>query len=313
MEESRVYDLGYQRYAGPREGRSRARKALFTNGVRLILGIGRGGRSKILPGLLFLGAIVPALIFVIVLSVAEPAASSLPGPADYYQITTVILILFGAISAPELLCSDRRDNVIHLYLVRPLTTNDYLIGRFLAFFVIVLALVYSGQIILQAGLILSSPTPLQYIQDNWEVVPKFLLAGLIVAIFITSWPLAITTFTTRRVYVASAVIGIYLITTSIADGLTSLKDCPDTTSQDNPCVAEYVTGDYAKWYSLLSIRDVPIRINNMIFEVEQTAGEGPPAAIAGEELHGSIHIIIYLLMISGPILLLWLKYRNIRA
>ena len=37
-----------------------------------------GGRSKILPTLMFLGAIVPALIFIIVLSVAEPAAASLP-------------------------------------------------------------------------------------------------------------------------------------------------------------------------------------------------------------------------------------------
>ena len=32
--EGQIFDLGYQNYDGPREGRMRARKALFVNGVR---------------------------------------------------------------------------------------------------------------------------------------------------------------------------------------------------------------------------------------------------------------------------------------
>ena len=44
-----VFDLGYQRYDGPREGRARGRRAIFETGVRTVLGIGRGGRAKILP------------------------------------------------------------------------------------------------------------------------------------------------------------------------------------------------------------------------------------------------------------------------
>ena len=159
--EAEVFDLGYQRYTGPREGRNRARLALFENGVRTVLGIGRGGRAKILPVGLFLAVMTPAVVFVTILAFLDPlagddAADFIPGPADYYSIVGVVLIIFGAIMAPELLCPDRRDNVLPLYLVRPLTSNDYLIARFLAFFVIVLALVYAGQIVLQAGLILTA-------------------------------------------------------------------------------------------------------------------------------------------------------------
>jgi hypothetical protein len=46
---------------------------------------------------------------------------NLPSHADFYGIASIVLFVFAAIVAPELLCRDRRDGVIHLYLVRPLT------------------------------------------------------------------------------------------------------------------------------------------------------------------------------------------------
>ena len=39
---SEVFDLGYQHYKGPREGQMRARKAIWINGMRTALGLGRG-------------------------------------------------------------------------------------------------------------------------------------------------------------------------------------------------------------------------------------------------------------------------------
>ena len=44
-----VFDIGYQRYTGVREGRSRSRRAIFTDAIRIALGLGRGARAKILP------------------------------------------------------------------------------------------------------------------------------------------------------------------------------------------------------------------------------------------------------------------------
>ena len=78
--DAEVFDLGYQHYTGPREGRNRARMALFQNGVRTILGIGRGGRAKILPALLFFGVMIPAVVFVIILSfIGEAGGGLYPG------------------------------------------------------------------------------------------------------------------------------------------------------------------------------------------------------------------------------------------
>ena len=157
-----LFDLGYQHYKGPREGRMRARKAIFLNGFRTTLGLGRGPVAKILPMLLFASAMAPAVILAFIASVAEEVEVDLPGHSDYYQIVSMILILFSAVIAPELLCPDRRDGVISLYLVRSLTSTDYVAGRWLAFFAITLLIVYSGQVVLMVGLTLSAAELLEY-------------------------------------------------------------------------------------------------------------------------------------------------------
>ena len=197
-----LYDIGYRRYEGPREGRNRARFALWTNGLRTALGIGRGARAKILPILLFASITVPAVVIVMIASFAEGFGASdvagVPGYADYYDVVSILILLFSAIIAPELLCADRRSQVLQLYLVRPLTSTDYVAGRWLAFFTIVLALVYSGQIVLFVGFTLAAEEPLTYVRENWLDAPRFLAAGAVIAVFTTTIPLAVSGFTDRR-------------------------------------------------------------------------------------------------------------------
>ena len=52
---------------------------------------------------------------------ANPEELGLPSHSDYYGIASIFFFVFAALVAPELLCPDRRDGVINLYLVRPLT------------------------------------------------------------------------------------------------------------------------------------------------------------------------------------------------
>ena len=99
----------------------------------------------------------PAVVFVIILVVTEQVGvegagdAFIPGPGDYYSIVGLVLIIFAAIMAPELLVPDRRENVLPLYLVRPLTATDYILGRCLAFFAVALTLAFAGQALLQLG------------------------------------------------------------------------------------------------------------------------------------------------------------------
>ncbi len=324
--EAEVFDLGYQHYTGQREGRNRARFAVFENGVRTVLGIGRGGRAKILPVGLFIAVMTPAVVFVIILSfidslAGDGAADFIPGPGDYYSIVSVILIIFGAIMAPELLCPDRRDNVLPLYLVRPLTSTDYVLARFLAFFVIVLALVYAGQIVLQAGLILTASEPVDYVRDNWLDVPRILLVGALIALFISVAPLAVAAFTTRRAYAAAFVIAAWLLLNSISDGLTSevcatsttttiSGDGVETTSRSEEC-DDSVVGDLAPYVALLNLSGATENINGMVFDSASENG-GSPSSSAVSDLHDAFPIGAYILWTGIPALLLWNRYRRIR-
>lgn len=287
-----VFDLGYQHYEGAREGRMRARKALWKNGVRTALGLGRGPQAKILPALLFVAVIIPAVVLSLVAS--QSGSEVVPGHASYYQIVSIILFLFAAIIAPELLCPDQRDGVISLYLVRPLTTTDYVAGRWLAFFSITLAIVYLGQVVLFLGLMLGADGPLDYVQNHCLDIPRFLGAGLIVALFTTTLPMAVSAFTTRRAHAAAFVIGLFIIFTAVAGGLTEHNS---------------VVGDAAKWVALIDIGSVPIHLNDMIFASEQ----GSQTVKLVRELPTAVPIGWYLLLTAGPGFVLWWRYRRMRT
>ena len=312
--DAEVFDLGYQRYTGPREGRNRARLALFQNGVRTVLGVGRGGRAKILPALLFLGVMSPAVVFVIILSfIGEAGADFIPGPADYYGIVGVVLIIFSAIMAPELLGPDRRDNVLPLYLVRPLTSTDYILARFLAFFSITLALVYAGQIVLQAGLILTADSQIDYIRDNWADVLRILFVGILVALFISVAPMAVAAFTTRRAYAAAFVIAVWLISTITVNSLTVETCTTETVTTNGVTVSNTedcsrLTGDFAPYIGLLDAGSVTDHITVMVFDTEP----GGPAMMAVAELNDVWPMGAYAAFTGIPALLLWNRYRRIR-
>ena len=307
-----VYDIGYRHYEGPREGRNRARLALWTNGVRTALGLGRGTRAKVLPILLFASTMVPAAIFVIMASLAEDFGVSdiveVPGHADYYDVVSILVLMFSAIIAPELLCADRRSQVLQLYLVRPLTPTDYVAGRWLAFFTIVLALVYSGQIVMFVGFTFAAEEPLDYIRANWLDVPRFLAAGAVVAVFVTTIPLAVSGFTARRAYAAGFVIGLFIISSAAINALTTCTEREVRIENGVTTVdrCEAVTGQWAKWIGLADFGSAPSHINGMIFDEVSDSD----LARHVSELNDAIPIAWFILLTVGPAAILLRRYQK---
>lgn len=294
MNESRgeVYDIGFQRYDGSREGRARARRTIWLNGVRTSVGLGRGWTSKVLPMLLLISMLLPAVVFTILSSIAGTADGQVPGHKDYYQIALPILLIFSAIIAPELLSADRRSGVINLYLVRPLSPTDYVVGRWLAFFSITLVLIYLPQILLFIGLMLAATNVIDYLRDSWSIIPRFLGAGLVIAIFTTTLPLSVAAFTTRRAYAAAFVIGLFVVATATGNALV-----------------EEVGGDSARWFALIDMGSLPIFINDMIFD-KSTSSE------LIQELRkapSAVTYASYVLLTAGPGFLLWWRYQNLRV
>ena len=321
--EGQLFDLGYQRYEGPREGRTRARKALFVNGIRTCFGLGRGAMAKILPILFFGAVMVPAIVFIIIAATTERLIGvplDIPGHADYYEIVSLVLLLFSAVIAPELLCPDRRSGVITLYLVRSLTFSDYVLGRWLAFFVVSLLFIYTGQVVLMVGLTMSATEPLEYLRDNWADIPRFLAAGLVIAIMTTTIPLAAASFTTRRVYASAFVIGLWLITASAAgilvggfeDSETQTETRNGVTISTSSTTNNALLGDteIAPLVALLDIGSAPIHISDMIFDKKDNSNAVMQQVA---KLPMIVVVLWYIVIVGVPGYLLWNRYRRLLA
>jgi ABC-2 type transport system permease protein len=291
-----VFDIGYRSYAGAREGRRRAVRAVFRDGVRIALGLGRGPRAKVLPFFFLAVLIAIALVMAIVAGAADrmggPGTAervNLPSHSDFYGIASLIMYVFGAIVAPELLCRDRRDGVIQLYLVRPLTGSDYVAARWAAFLVVMIAAAWLPQIILFLGLSGGDPSPRLYLQKHWLDIPRFLASGVAMAVYITTLAMLTASFTTRRAYAAVFLVGLVIISAPFTVGL-----------------AEELNGPLGQWVSMFTLTNIPVHVNDVIFGSTSELTEDAPAS----KLPASVRVGWFFLWTIVPALVLWWRYRR---
>jgi ABC-2 type transport system permease protein len=292
-----VFDIGYQSYTGPREGRSRGRKAVFKDGIRIALGLGRGGRAKILPWFSIAALSGLGLIFALVAGAAKALAGSaqaakmdLPSHSDYNGVACVMMFIFAALVGPELLCRDRRDGVIHLYLVRPLTGTDYVASRWAAFLAVMTAAAWMPQIILFLGLSMGDPRPADYLEAHWLDVPRFLAAGLAMSAYTTTLALLVASFTTRRAYASVFLVGLFVITTPFTVGLS-----------------QEIEGPVGQWISMFSLTSIPVHVNDLIFGEMSEMTEHLPARL----LPAWVLVGWWLAWIVVPGMMLWYRYRKL--
>ncbi len=289
-----VFDIGYRNYTGPREDRGRSQLAVFKDGVRIALGFGRGSRAKVMPWLFIfilggLGLIV-ALIAGAVDRLAGPqAAAQLPSHNDLYGIASIIIFVFAAVIAPELLCRDRREGTLNLYLVRPLTITDYLLSRWMAFMVVTAMVVWFPQTVLFIGLWMGAPDPLVYLRWNWLDVPRYLGAGLALAAYVTSLAFLVASFTTRRAYASVFLVALFVITTPFTIGL-----------------AGDIGGNLGAWISMFNLTNIPMHVNDIIFGETTEITEDAPARALGS----TVLVAWFFLWTIGCALLTWWRYRR---
>lgn len=292
-----VFDIGYQRYTGVREGRSRGRKAVFVDGLRTALGFGRGTQAKVLPWFFIAVLCAIGMVFALVagaaMRLAGPAAAeqmNLPSHSDYNGIASIIMFVFAALVGPELLCRDRREGVINLYLVRPLTGSDYVISRWAAFLVVMTAAAILPQVILFVGLSMGDPKPLDYLALHWLDIPRFMLAGLAMAAYATTLALLTASFTSRRAYASVFLVGLFVITTPFTVGL-----------------ATELEGNLGRWLSMFSLTNIPVYVNNLIFgKVAEVTSEAPAS-----QLPAWVRVAWYFLWTLVPGAVLWSRYRKL--
>jgi len=205
-----IYDLGYRRYDGPRLGRRGAIGAIVGAGLRAVFGLGRSGRSKILPWGALVLAIMPAVVAVAI-RVLVGDIVDLYSYSNYLWSIGALLPIFLAAQAPELVVNDMRHRVLPLYFSRPIGRFDYVFAKLIALSLALLGLTLLPVLVLFVGRVLAAEDLLGALGDEIGALPAIIGSGLLHAVVLASLGLAICSLAARRAFAAGAVLAVFLI------------------------------------------------------------------------------------------------------
>ncbi len=287
-----IYDRGYRTYDGPRTGPSGARRAVYRDGIKRVLGLGRKARQKIFPWALISIALIAAAIFIgihwAVGNIEESLREGIPTYGGLFDFYSAISLLFIALAGPQLLIPDRTSGALSVYFSRPLTVDGYLGAKVGAFATVVGAIYLVPQIVLHIGLALIADDGfLPYMGDNLDILWKVPVTTLAFICLHGAIVFILATLISRTGIAAAAFLGLITAGSGIAAAVA----------------AAGFTG--SRWFSLLSLDQHPRIIRDYFFgdTVEY------PAEAAGFGVWASVLVIAVLVV--GATLLVRSRYRKL--
>jgi len=223
-----IHDLGYRPYTGPRRDGGAIATSLFVNGFLNAFGLGRSGKSKVLPFLLLVLNLLPAVI--VVGAMVLVGLPTLPvSYAQYASTTQVLLGIFVASQAPVLFSRDLRHGSITLYLARPLRSTDYALARWAALLAATLVFLLLPILMLYVGALLGE---LDAGRETEDAATAALLAVLL-ALTLTGVAGLIASVSVRRGFAVVATIAVLLLGNGIVTAIQGIA-----TEQSEPRIGE---------------------------------------------------------------------------
>lgn len=216
-----IHDLGYRRYDGPRLGRAQMVRALAWHSFRSAFGFGRGAKAKIIPVIAFVAMCLPAVANAISLAQGNGQLVFY----DTYQplLRDLVMTIFVAVQAPELVSRDLRSRVLPLYFARPIKTSDYPLAKYLAFTAACAVLIEVPLLLLYLGTIVNVHGGAVVWAQTREFIPG-LLVGLMWAVVLAAISLFLASLTGRRAFATGAVAIFFLATYTIAEILLQVEN-----------------------------------------------------------------------------------------
>ncbi|MFF2074995.1 ABC transporter permease [Kitasatospora sp. NPDC058162] len=285
-----IHDIGYRGYTGPRLGRAYATRSLFTQSLRAAYGLGRSGKSKVLPMLLLGVVTVPAMIFVA--AAVALHRDELPVEyAGYLSSLGLVVSIFLAAQAPVLLSRDLRYHTVPLYFSRPITRADYVRAKFAAMACAQFLLMAAPLVVLYAGALLSG-------MDFGHNTGQFLYglaAAVLYALVPTSVALVIAASTPRRGFGVAAIMGYLAVSSVIAAIAVGIS---------NPGPGG---SDAAQWTALISPNGLVEALVNEVFDL----GSGIDRRHAPGGLGTLVFALVAVAMVAGSYRLLLRRYSRV--
>jgi len=215
-----IHDLGYRRYEGPRLGRAAIIRALIWHSFRSAFGIGRGAKAKVVPAVALLALCLPAAVNAFAMAKGNPRLLSY----DTYEPTLRVLVMtvFVAVQAPELVSRDLRSRVLPLYFARPIETIDYPLAKFAAFTGACVVMLEAPLLLLYVGTIVNVHGGAAVWAQTRALIPGMLVA-LMWSVALAAISLFLASLTGRRGFSTGAVAIFFLLTFTLAEILLQVE------------------------------------------------------------------------------------------
>ncbi len=285
-----VYDLGYEPYEGERSGRKGARKAVYFDGIRRVLGLRRKARRKIMPWGLLIFALVPPIV-AIGIGFLIPAGSAdaidlASQNSEFFTISGTIVMLFTALSAPELLIPDREDGVLSMLSSRPLTPVDYLGTRFASLATIVGLFMIVPQLLLYVGQAGTDPEGLfQGFINAADTLPKIFAVTAIYTVAFVPLGFVIASLSKRKAIATAGYLAVMIALTGLSEAIVREADI-----------------SAGRWLALLAPINTADAANVWIF-----GGSNPDSLLAVADIHPALGLVA--LVVFGSLLSLFAFHR----
>jgi ABC-2 type transport system permease protein len=292
-----VYDRGYRPYEGERGGRGASRAALVRVSVRRALGLRRSWKQKVLPWSLLAIATIPAVVNVGIKYVTRNTPASgfeLITFRGYVGVSTTLL-LFVAVTAPDMICPDRRNRVLPLIFARPLTGNDYVLAKVGALTAILFGFGFLPQVVLFVGqMLVVEEGALDFVTENAAVLWQVPVAVFLFSLYLASLALAISATTARRVVGGVALLATVFVSGMVATLLVRGGGEPRSFFESGSL------------WGLLSVIDLPLRMSDLVFlghvDPESLVGGAPGAGVGV--------VLVYVATVAGSLGYLSWRYRR---
>lgn len=223
-----IYDLGYQHYDGVRLGRRFAVWSLYVLSLRNAFGLGRGNLPKALAFGLVILAFVPAVVQIILAAVAPAGDFEIVEPHDYYGFIQIIIILFTAALASDLVGNDRRFGTLSLYFSRPIQRSDYGLAKLAALSTGLLAVTVLPQTVMFLGNWLGAADALDWAGDNAVDFAPIVGSGAMICVTFAALGLLTATPAERRSLAIVGVLAVFLIPFIVVQIIISVSDADAT-------------------------------------------------------------------------------------
>jgi ABC-2 type transport system permease protein len=291
-----IHDRGYRRYDGERLGRLQIVRALTWHSFRSAFGIGRGPKAKIVPIITCVAICLPAIVNAI--SVAKGGAPVVDYGTYTFPLRVVVMIIFVAVAAPELVSRDLRSHVLPLYFSRPLRRGDYPLAKYVAFTLACLAMIEVPLLLLYLGNIASSSGGSTIWTQTRELAGG-LAIGLLWAVLLAAIGLALASLSGRRAYATGAVAIFFFLTWTLAAMVSQITGhTARGLISVTPPASERLAG-------LLSPFSVVDGIRQWL------GGQHPaPGPIPGPGGYGVAYLVMFLVLLGASFAILATRYRK---